>query len=189
MSPITWVRERVHRTCTTLITCQHDALVDSAQAHHEAEQALVAERARARLLEEVLESVKADREELTERLEAEQTEVGFLGEELARARAEVDQADAARREMVQALAALLGGDPAAQEQTERLREQEDLHVLLDRFFEVGAIRSGLEHLLVCPRSEVGEHLEAAARRLIEHSNDRSRELRELASTEQAEVGR
>lgn len=45
MSPITWVRERVHRTCTDLITAQHDAVVDSAQAHHRAERELTETRA------------------------------------------------------------------------------------------------------------------------------------------------
>ncbi|MEE2040911.1 hypothetical protein Q8791_27190 [Nocardiopsis sp. CT-R113] len=42
---ITWVRERLHRTCTVLICAQHEAVVRSANAHHEAELALAAERA------------------------------------------------------------------------------------------------------------------------------------------------
>ena len=40
-----WVRERLHRTCTVLICAQHEAVVRSATAHHEAELALAAERA------------------------------------------------------------------------------------------------------------------------------------------------
>jgi len=42
---ITWARERAHRTCTVLITAQHDAVVAGAEAHHQTRQDLAVERA------------------------------------------------------------------------------------------------------------------------------------------------
>lgn len=62
------VREHAHRHCTTLITAQHDAVVQGAQAHHGTRQALAEARAE------------------TDRLE----------QELARAHERAEQAEAAR---------------------------------------------------------------------------------------------
>ncbi len=149
LSLITWVRERAHRTCTALITAQHDAVVAGAQAHHHTRQELLWARA----------------------------DIARLEGELARARAETDQAWQAQREMVQTLAAALEGAPDTQDRIRHLGVRE----LVDRLFEVGAVRSGLEHLVACPHTAGGEHLEQAAHRLLHRAEERSRELRALAA--------
>lgn len=58
------LRERLHRTCTDLITTQHDAVVDSAQAHHRAEQELTETRAENRQLQTSLAAAKGRLEQV-----------------------------------------------------------------------------------------------------------------------------
>lgn len=162
MSPNDWLRRLFHGRCVpaadhTVLEGSYEtadaALAESAAAHHDAEVAL------AQVREE------NDR----------------LAGEAARARAETDQMHATWRDTLLALAALLGGDPDAEARTRALRENGDVQVLLQQFFEIGAIRSCLEHTVDCPDADLGEHLEAAARRLITNTDARGRELREAAA--------
>jgi len=56
MSALTeWVQQMLHRECDTVIDCHDQARAASAQAHHEAEQALADERERTAVLERELE--------------------------------------------------------------------------------------------------------------------------------------
>lgn len=164
MSPNDWLRRLFHGRCDDLVNEMHAgrthararvqdleaALDESAAAHHDAEVALAQAR----------------------------EENDRLAGEAARARAETDQMHATWRDTLLALAALLSGDPDAEARTRALRETGDVQALLAQFFEIGAMRSCLEHTVDCPDADLGEHLEAAARRLIGRTDDRGRELRE-----------
>ncbi|MGW8527026.1 hypothetical protein [Nocardiopsis sp. NPDC055824] len=96
MSLIELVRERMHRPCTDLITRQHDALVEHAQARYEAvkhRNHLASEGYR---LEEALSEMAEAHADAEEALDKARTEIERLQAELAAEKVRADQAETAR---------------------------------------------------------------------------------------------